>query len=590
MKQFGGFIKTTGKDLWRAIARFPLTVLCLAGITAISCYVIYLRNTPPLILEKLALTFLVAAILAMAAQFAVENVSKLGTLRAAAHIVSAALAVGFFFLLRPAPRIGSEIGVRSAVAVFALICAILWLPSVNGRTDFNRVALTHFKAVFTSALYAAVLSGGIAAIISAVDILLFHVDSVVYRYMLSVVWILFAGVCDLSLLPEFGREEDAQREERAGKYPRFLEILISYIAIPLMGAYTVVLTAYFVKILITHKWPSGQLGPLILAYSAVGLVLLVLASLAQNRFAVWYRRLFPKALVPIVILQMVSVGIRLRAYGVTESRYYLALFGIFSLVIGVILSFRPVAGNRLIALLAAGFAVVSIIPPVDAFNVSRHSQISRLERILQAEGMLSGGVLTPKSSASEETKKETTSILSYLDGRAVLDQLSWLPENFEIYEDMETTFGFASTYSGYDPNTKYSQLFLAPNELLAISGYDVSTNLNSSRYDSDNRPVSFTVRDIAYRMSVSRISDQDARVSVQTADGTELVGTDLYSFSRTLIDTTPDSKSGLPAEQLTLDTEQNGYRLRVIFQSINVDSGSSGMNIDYSMTVLFGAP
>ena len=48
--------------------------------------------------------------------------------------------------------------------------------------------------------------------------------------------------------------------------------------------------------------------------------------------------------------------------------------------------------------------------------------------------------------------------------------------------------------------------------------------------------------------------------------------------------------NGLPAEQLTLDTEQNGYRLRIIFQNINVDFSSSGIGIDYSMTVLFGAP
>lgn len=590
MKQFGGFIKIAGKDLSRAIIRFPLTVLCLTGITAISCYLIFLSSTPPLILEKLALTLLVAAVLAMAAQFAVENVSKFRTLRAAAYIASVVLAVGFFFLLWPAARISPEIGVRSAVAVFALICAILWLPPANGKTDFNQVALTHFKAVFTSVLYAAVLSGGIAAILGTVDILLFQVDSDVYLYMLSVVWILFASICDLSLLPVFGSEQDAEREERASKYPRFLEILISYIAIPLMGAYTAVLTAYFVKILITHKWPSGQLGPLVLAYSAVGLVLFVLASLPQNRFVAWYRRLFPKALIPIVILQMVSVGIRLRAYGVTESRYYLALFGVFSLVIGIILSIRPVTGNRLIALLAAGFAIISIIPPVDAFSISQHSQISRLESILQTEGMLSGGVLTPKSSASEVTKKETTSILSYLDRHAALDELSWLPQNFDLYEDMETTFGFASTYSGYDPNSKYTQFSLASNAPLPISGYDISVNLYSSRYDSNNQPISFTVRNTAYSMSVSHTSDSDARVSVQTADGTELVGTDLYSFVKPLVDANPGSMGELPAEKLTLDAEQNGYRLRIIFQNVNVDSGSSGIRIDYSMIVLFGAP
>lgn len=590
MKQFGGFLKTAGKDLSQAIVRFPFTVLCLAGITAVACYLIFLGDTPPLILEKLSLTLLVAAILAMAAQFAVENVSRFGTLRAAAYIGSAVLAVGFFFLLWPAPKIGPEIGVRSAVAVFALICAILWLPPANGKTDFNRVALTHFKAVFTSALYAAVLSGGMAAILGAVDILLFQVDNEVYQYMLSVVWILFAGICDLSLLPEFGCEKDVEREEHAGRYPRFLEILISYIAIPLMGAYTAVLTAYFVKILLTHRWPSGQLGPLILAYSAVGLILFVLAGLPQNRFAVWYRRLFPKALIPIVILQMVSVGIRLRAYGVTESRYYLALFGVFSLVIGILLSIRPVIGDRPIALLAAAFAVISIIPPVDAFSISRHSQVNRLESILHAEGMLSGGVLTPKSGASEETKKETTSILSYLDQHAALDRISWLPQNFELYEDMETTFGFDSTYSGYDPNTKYTQFSIASNAPLPISGYDISVNFNSNPYDPDDQSTSFAILDNAYRMSVSRISDRDARVSVQSADGTELVGTDLYNFAKTLMDGASNSTNELSAENLTLDEEQNGYRLRILFQNIYVDSGSSGTGIDYNMTVLFGVP
>lgn len=590
MKRFGGFIKVAGKDLSRGVARFPLTVLCLAGITAISCYLIFIDETPPLVLEKLLLTFVVAAVLTLATQFAVENIPRLRALRGVAYIASILLAAGFFLLLWPAPSIGPEIGVRSAVTVFALICAVLWLPSIRDKTDFNRVALIHFKAVFTSVLYAAVLSGGIAAILGAVDILLFNVDRDVYLYMLSFVWFFFAGVCDLSLLPEFGSEPDAEREERAGKYPRFLEILVSYIAVPLMGAYTAVLTAYFIKILITHKWPSGQLGPLVLAYSAVGLFLFVLASLPQNRFATWYRRLFPKALIPVVILQLVSVGIRLKAYGVTESRYYLALFGVFSIVIGIVLSFRPVSGNRLIALLAAGFAIVSIIPPMDAFTVSRHSQISRLETILQSEGMLSGGVLTPKPDASQETKKESTSILSYLDRHDALGKVAWLPENFELYQDMEATFGFESTYSGYDPYTKYLQVSIEPNVPISVSGYDISVGLYSNRYDSAGQPIDFTVRDKEYRLSVSRLSDSDARVSVKTADGTELVGTNLYDFAKTFADTAPGSMQELPAEKLTLDTEQNGYRLRIVFQNISVETGSSEIGMDYSMAVLFGAP
>ena len=127
-------------------------------------------------------------------------------------------------------------------------------------------------------------------------------------------------------------------------------------------------------------------------YSSAGLIIYILASRLENRFAVLYQRIFPKVLVPVVVMQLISVYIRLNAYGVTESRYYVALFGVFSIVIGIILSFKPVKRNGLIALLAAGFAVLSIIPPVDAFTISRNSQVTRLENMLGCRGSCGGEI------------------------------------------------------------------------------------------------------------------------------------------------------------------------------------------------------
>ena len=86
-------------------------------------------------------------------------------------------------------------------------------------------------------------------------------------------------------------------------------------------------------------------------------------------------------------MQMVSVWIRLEAYGVTVARYYVGIFGVFSLAAAIFLSFRPISKNRYIAQMAAAFAIVSIIPPGDAFSVSRGSQNGRIEAILQSEGI-----------------------------------------------------------------------------------------------------------------------------------------------------------------------------------------------------------
>ncbi|MCX7615279.1 MAG: DUF4153 domain-containing protein [Clostridiales bacterium] len=595
MGRIKGTFQLLTKSLLRAVLRFPVTVLCLVAAEILICYLISLHSTPPLITQKLIFTFLVGAVLSMATQFALERFDHIKKFYFLIYGLAILLTAGYFLILWPAPEISAEIGIRTFVAVFAMICAVLWFPSYKGKTDFNKVALIHFKSVFTSLLYAAVLSAGVAAIIAAIDILLFKINNDTYSYAMSVIWVLFATIYYLSLLPVFSSEEEyvVAVMQRAEKYPKFLEILISYIAIPLVTAYTMVLFAYFIKILVTMHWPSGQLGPMVLAYSAAGLLIFVLSSLLENRFATAYHKIFPKVLIPVVIMQLISVGIRLNAYGVTESRYYVVLFRIFSITVGILLSVKPLIRNSIIALLAAGFAIFSIIPPVDAFTVSRNSQIGRVETILQSEGILKGGKLTPKENASEKTRIEITNILSYLNSRSSLKYIKWLPKDFNIYEDMQKTFGFEPAYPSYGGNPgKYYNASVDTNMPVNISGYDISVLINSDRYSKDTGSnINFKVRNIDYQLSVKRINNEDARISIKNTAGTELIGTGLYEFVKGFSSTGNLEKNIMPPEKMTLDVTKNGYKLRIVFQYLSVTSGTgTDDGADYSALVMFGAP
>ncbi|NLM22134.1 MAG: DUF4153 domain-containing protein [Peptococcaceae bacterium] len=576
-----------------AVIRFPLTIVCLVGVASLLCYLIALDQSPPIIIEKLMYTFLVSAVLGMAAQFAVERFMKLSSLRLPVYGLAIILTAGYFLILWPVPEISAEISVRTFIAIFAFVCAVLWIPAYKNKADFNEVCLIHFKTLFISALYSVVLSAGLAAIMAAIDILLFRIDYDAYSYMLTFVWILFAPIYYLSLLPRFisQTENEVKKLQLARSYPKFLEILVSYIAIPLVGIYTLVLFAYFIKILITWHWPSGQLGPMVLIYSAAGLVILVLASLLSNRFAVFYYKIFPKVLIPIVVLQLVSVGIRLNAYGVTESRYYVVLFGIFSIIIGVLLSIKPVTRNSMIALLAAALAIVSIIPPVDAFTVSRVSQINRLEKILVSENILSNGKITATANASEQVKIETTNILSYLDSHSSLQYISWLPQDFEIYKDMKNTFGFEPTYpSDIGDQTHYFWAGLDQQKPITISGYDLAIQAYSHPNQAD-QTYNFSLEGLDYVLTISRISDQEVGIKVNDSDGTELIGTGLYRFAQELKEEKGNSiKEGLPPEELTLDVREKGYKLKIILQHLNLnfDDNKKDYVADYTMLILFG--
>lgn len=595
MKRLAEAIKAIFQGLLKAVSRFPLTVLCLLGAAILVCYMISLHKEPELIIQKLMFTFLLGAFLGVAAQFSCERFKRIAKMRLFVYGAAALITLGYYLIIASAPNISFEVEIRTFVAVFAMFCVFLWVPSYRESYDFNRITLIHFKSAFTAVLYSAVLSAGCASIIAAVDILLFKVNPDTYGYTMSIIWILFAPLYYLSLLPRFNSEDESELElaRHAGEYPRILEILISYIAIPLVAAYSLVLAAYFIKILVTFKWPSGQLGGMVLAYSAAGLLIYILASLLNNRFAVLYQRIFPKVLIPVVIMQLISVGIRLNAYGITESRYYVTLFGIASIVCAILLSFKPVTKNGLIVLLVAGFAIISVIPPVDAFTVSRVSQINRLEEMLQAEKILADGKITPRAEASMNLRQESTSILNYLERRHYLKNIKWLPADFNANEDMLSVFGFEPAYPNFGRDDNFFFAGLDMNQVVNINDYDVMVLVHSYRgMVKDEMPEDhFTIRGTQYQIGLERLSPQELRVSIKDDKGTELVGTGLNKFVKSLRKTSNSPKEALDPEEMTFDIENNGYKLRIMFQEVNVIyGGGADAGVDYNFYLLFGAP
>ncbi|GAB1475229.1 DUF4153 domain-containing protein [Bacillota bacterium] len=593
MKRFSTMLYQMLKGLSAAVSRFSFTVASLVITAGLICYLISLDGKPPLALEKLIFVFGVGAFIGMVAQFSIEHFEKLRNKWLIAYGIALLLTAGYFATVWPSPVINAEIMTRSFVAVFAMTCAVLWIPAFRQRNDFNLVALLHFKSFFTAALYSAVLSAGFAAIFFAVDTLLFPVNDKSYSYMMTIVWIVFAPLYYLSLLPRFNNKEEEDKADSVyGGYPRFLEILVSYITIPLFAVFTIVLLAYSVKILATSQWPSGQLGPMVLVYSAVGVVLFVLASLPKNSFARLFRLLFPKIWIPIIIMQMISVWIRLDAYGITAARYYVSIFAVFSLVSAIFLSFRPVSRNRYIALLAAAFAIVSILPPLDAFSVSRNSQIDRIEAILQSEGMLSDGILTPKSTAAEETKKEVTNILQYLNSNSSTKYISWLPADFDMYLDMDESFGFEPYYVyNTDGDRRFFYASLDTELPLDISGYDISVVINSYLETGDKKVFAFEVGGRDYKLIAERISRSDMEITVEDGAGKPLINANFLTYALPMKDMTAAGKDIMPPDAMTNVESENGAELKIIFQHVSMENiGKQDFYADYAAYVLFKAP
>ena len=384
-------IKETFKGMGESISRFPITSLFLVAIAGLNALTI--ENTD-LDFTRLIFTFVIGALLGVIGQMLYERFELKETLRYGLFGGVAILTLLYYFVIGPQHDFNVIISIKTGVAIFALLIAFIWIPTINNEeVPFHRSFLAIIKAFFTTLLFSLVLAGGIAAIFSATNYLLFGMDFAILAHLMNIVASLFAPLFFLSLTPLYPKAADetslvARKSVDPFKVPRFLEILISYIVIPLVAIYTLILVIYVVINFTGDFWTDNLLEPLLVSYAIIVIIVLILSYNIENRFTIQFRQIFPKVLLPIVIFQTIASVLKIGEMGITHGRYYVILFGVFAIITGIIFGFLKVKHHGYIAVALLVLTTISIVPPIDAFTISKNSQINFLEEMLEKNNML----------------------------------------------------------------------------------------------------------------------------------------------------------------------------------------------------------
>ncbi|HBL84041.1 MAG: hypothetical protein A2Y17_05615 [Clostridiales bacterium GWF2_38_85] len=479
----------------------------------------------------------------------------------------AVLTVLYFFFIA-AQRIDMVAGVRTSVILFILTIAFIWIPSIKSSNEFNVTFLVVFKGIITTAFFSAIIWGGITLIITAIDRLLFRVDTNIYSHIANIIWVVFAPVLFLSTQPVYnGQSREDEKVEKAGVYPKFFEILISFVLIPLAAAYSLVLLGYIGKTIALAAWDDNLLEPLILSYCIAVIVLYLLASRLNNVFAKVARLIFPKVMAPIAAFQIFSSLMNSATEGIYNAKYFVLLFCLFAVVIGVLLSIVPVRKSGLIAILAIVFATVSITPFIDVFSVTRISQTAVLRSVLEKNGMIEGNTIVAKSNISSTDQKTINNALNYINNNKQLDKVNFLPQNFNLSTDFMNVFGYEQYF--YDPNRYVNKNFILNNEdILDISGYDYIVFTNISQNKSND--FSYNYESIDFKIKIFEDNEHVIIKLTDKHDKSLLQGDiDTLIEEYSYIDVNSYEKTMSQAEMTHILTEGN-YSIRIIFKSINI--------------------
>ena len=386
----------------------------------------------------------------------------------------------FFYYHYLIDQLGSSIvpSYRFAGTIILLIICFLYMQKISNSKDYEYYYMDVSSIFSLTFIYAFVLYIGIVGIFFTIDQLFdVNIRFDFYFYTFLLVTFGFGTSFFLSKFPTL--DEKYTNVE----YPRSLKVLLLYIVIPLISIYTTILYVYFLKIIITQVWPKGMVSHLVLWYSliSVGVVfLLTPLDKAGNKTANFFRRIFPKSIIPVLVMMFLAIYQRVNQYGITENRFYVMALALWVFGIFIAYALKRNLKNIIVPISLSIVVLFSIYGPLNGFEVSKRSQNHRLETILMENNMISNGEIVSNSDIDENSKKQIGNIVGYFQQKHKIEDIDILSEGFNI-EKFSDVFGFKYTpYSTIEREYKYFYYNLKDNNpIIDISNYDYYLNVNS---------------------------------------------------------------------------------------------------------------
>ncbi len=296
---------------------------------------------------------------------------------------------------------------RIGVIFVGILLYFLLNPGIY-KTDFIRIALliagTHFLisslpvmrntsievfweynkqlflGILQSLVFSTVLYIGIALSAGSLDLLFgINVYGKFYGYLACIVYFGFNTIMFLSTIPKLN-----ELSQQTFVYSKGLKVFAGYILLPLIGLYSLILLMYELRIISLGEFPRGYIAYMVLAFAICGLLSYLLLYPIRNNEK-WIRifyRIYFIIMIPILVLMWISVGIRIKEYGITELRYILAAMTIWLSGIALFFTLKKSPNIKWVSFSLAVLALAITFGPMSASFVSKKSQTKEIENML----------------------------------------------------------------------------------------------------------------------------------------------------------------------------------------------------------------
>lgn len=551
-------IKGLFQNIYLSLKRFPLTMIFSTAVVVMLITISEIRTSGNYksidILNRITMILALGIPLSLCLKLIFEKKDNINIFyRLLIYLSGGAFLVLYYFgFLKNTNMISSA---RYIATSFAMYTIFLYIPHLYKRENIELYVLKVITRFLITFIYSLVLYGGLSAILFAVEKLLsVPLPNNIYYYT----WLMVAGI----FIPGFflGGIPKHSDDFTSKDYPSFFKILLLYIVMPIASIYMLILYIYFGKITVTRQWPINLVSNLVLWYSTICIgVIFLISPIKENQWVKKFKFWFPKLIIPILFMMFLSIGIRVRAYGITENRYYVILLGAWVLGITLYINISKIKRNIIIPLSLSIITIISVFGPLSSFSISTYSQNKRLYGILKSNNMIINDKIQ-KASANipNNDKKEISRILQYFESRDKLGNVKYLPDKFKL-SDMQNVFGFeySDEFSPHLSKEYFSYNLMNMNYPLEIGEYEY---LYDFRFKNDYGKSKGIEAKYNYESSIFYLYK----------DGTEIYKKDINDFVKELNNKYKDDKNpNTNQEDMTFVSENERVKVKFLFSNIS---------------------
>lgn len=283
-----------------------------------------------------------------------------------------------------------------------------------------------------------------------------------------------------------------------GENSKFIETVISFVLLPLTAIATIIIYIYMIKILVLRQIPQNSIYRIVAGLFVVAFPVWVMTYefKEKNRFVEVFSKIMPIAFIPLIGLQIYSLGARIGENGITPVRYMGVMFIIFEIVAIVlsIINKRKYLTNAV--LVAAGLIAIStILPVVNMEQISNYNQASRLRKAWR-EG-------ESFTSLSKEEKATASSAYRYLSRQENCEK--YLPK---YLDKEELTKKLIEHYSPYDEDYEYRSTRenvysqYSTDGVIPVEGYSYIKGFQVSEYSAKENELENISLDDAFNINL----------------------------------------------------------------------------------------